>query len=103
MKSKLFKFSLIIFNVIYVALGWVIYIIFDITSPNDPKFDINQKVRVIVFPILMIVCFIGEIFILKLIFKKVFSSNFKEFTIYIIFNVFVCLAPILIGLIEKLF
>lgn len=76
---------------------------FDITSPNDPKFDVNQNFRIIIFPILMIACIIGEIFILQLIYKKVFNSNPKRFAIYMAFNILVCLSPLLIGLIEKLF
>ena len=103
MKSKLLNLSLVIINVIHIALCWIIYILFDITSPNDPKFDIDQKCRIIIFSILMVACIIGEIFILKLIYKRVFSSNFKKFAIYIIFNVLICVSPLLIGLIEKLF
>lgn len=103
MKSKIIGCLLVVFNVIYVVLGCGIYIMFDITSPNDPKFDVNQNYRTIIFPILMIVCIIGEIFILQLLYKKVFNLNSKQFAIYMVFNVLVCLSPMLISLIEKLF
>lgn len=103
MRSKITSFLIIVLNVIYIALGWVMYIIFDITSPNDPKFDVNQNYRVIIFSILMIVYVIGEFSILKTIYKKVFNSTRKKFAIYMMINVLVYISPMLIVLIESLF
>ena len=100
MKPKIINTLLFISNIIYIALGWGIFILFDITSPDNPKFDINQNLRIIVFPILLVACIVGEILILKKFYKNIFNSDLKHFIIYIFFNTIICVFPLLIGLIE---
>lgn len=101
--KKIISTVLVISNIVYAALGWVVFILFDLTSPDDPKFDIDQTFRISVFPILFIVCIVGEILILKKFYKNVFNSNLKHFIIYMFFNAIICAFPLLIGLIESFF
>ncbi len=101
MKQKIINTLLVISNIVCVAFGWVIFILFDLTSPDNPKFDINQIFRLIVFPLLLAVCTVGEILILKKFYKNVFNSNLKRFIIYTFFNAIMCVFPLLIGLIES--
>lgn len=102
MKHKIINVLLLIANISYIALGWGIFILFDITSPYNPKFDINQNFRIIVFPILLVACVVGEVLILKKFYKRIFNSELKCFIIYIFFNTTICAFPLLIGLIEFL-
>jgi len=103
MKQKIINALLFVSNIILVAFGWIIFILFDLTSYDDPKFDINQIFRIIIFPTILISCVIGEILILKTIYRKIYNSNLKGFIVYLFFNGFICVFPLLIGLIESFF
>ena len=61
---------LLIANIIYCFVGWCIFIIFEMTSPNDPKFDLNPHIRIIIFPILLLLHALGELVFLKRVVKS---------------------------------
>jgi len=87
-------------NVGYSFLGWCIFILFDLTSPNDPKFDLDPLIRIIIFPILIILHILGELFFLK----KVHRIVLKYYSLFVIINlILIYFFPLWVGIIEVIF
>ncbi len=103
-KREIFSnITLIVFNVIYCILGWFIFILFDITSPDDPKFDLDPGIRKLTFFLAFVIYFFCEVLFLKKLYRKVFNSSRKSFGIYIGITILLYLVPILVAVVEILF
>ncbi len=89
---------LLIANIIYCFVGWCIFIIFEMTSPNDPKFDLNPHIRIIIFPILLLLHALGE-----LVFLKKSCKITKRRCFYVILSLLIYFFPIWANIIEMMF
>ncbi len=88
-------------NLGYSFFGWCIFILFDLTSPDDPKFDLDPLIRIIIFPILMILHVLGEAFFLKKV-HRIIQKKYYYF--FVIINVIIIyIFPLWVGIIEAVF
>ncbi|MCM1523900.1 MAG: hypothetical protein NC120_05525 [Ruminococcus sp.] len=97
--NKIKAVLLSVINVGYSFLGWCIFIVFDLTLPDDPKFDLDPIIRIIIF-LLMILHISGELFLLI----KTRRIVQKYYSLFVIVNaVLIYIFPLWIGIIEIVF
>lgn len=94
-------FMYIIINIVYSFIGWILFIVWDLTNPSSQKFDAMPYIRIILL-IVLILHIIGEVVYFIISYKKIFENRKLYFVLFILLNLNIYIFPMWIGIIESM-